>query len=84
MATYDWQAGKSVTETNRYMLTNDVFCDVAFRVGENHDVVYAHKYILISRSCVFCAMLLGPLAEPEGEYICIPDIKKETFKQMLE
>lgn len=66
------------------MLTNEIGCDVAFMVGESRIVVYAHKYMLISRSCVFCAMLHGPMAERTDEYIHIPDIEAKTFKQMLE
>ncbi|XP_033748459.1 BTB/POZ domain-containing protein 2-like isoform X1 [Pecten maximus] len=85
MATpYDWQVGKTLAGTNRYMLNNEIGCDVAFLLGDDRSEVYAHKYVLISRSCVFCAMLHGPMAEKTSEYIHIPDIKRETFKQLLE
>ncbi|XP_060075628.1 BTB/POZ domain-containing protein 6-like [Ylistrum balloti] len=85
MATpYDWQVGKTLAETNKHMFDNEIGCDVAFLLGDDRSGVYAHKYVLISRSCVFCAMLHGPMAERTSEYIHIPDIKRETFKQLLE
>ena len=81
---YDWQANKSIAECNKHMLVSQIACDVGFLVGDDQDLIMAHKYILISRSCVFYAMLQGLMAENADEYIAIPDIEKETFKQMLE
>ena len=77
----NWQSGKSVTECNLHMLTSEDFCDVTFRVGPNKDVVRAHRYVLVSRSCVFHAMFCGPLAE-KGE-VALPDIERDCFNDFL-
>ena len=77
----DWQSGKSFSETNLYMLESEVACDVTFRVGTEQTTVHCHKFMLISRSHVFAAMLCGPLAET-GE-IKIPDVTVEIFKLCL-
>lgn len=42
---------------------------------------HAHKYMLVSRSPVFYAMLCGEMAEP-GE-IVITDVHPEAFQYML-
>lgn len=81
---YDWQTNKTIAECNKYMLANQIACDVTFLVGDDHERILAHKYVLISRSCVFYAMLHGLMAEKPDECIAIPDIDKETFKLMLE
>ena len=77
----DWQKGKSVTECNLHMLETEELSDVTFRLGSEKHVVRAHRYVLVSRSCVFHAMLCGPLAE-QGE-ITITDIEPEIFKDFL-
>jgi len=67
----DWQNELTVTESNRYMLDNQIDCDVWFTLlpsggasaGEELPVtIGAHRYVLVSRSPVFFAMLSGPLA----------------------
>lgn len=65
------------------MWTNQVACDIDFLVGEDKERVPAHKYILISRSCVFFTMFCGPLAETQRE-ITLPDIEPPVFKALLE
>ncbi|XP_048245042.1 BTB/POZ domain-containing protein 6-like isoform X1 [Haliotis rufescens] len=77
----NWQGGKTVTECNLHMLNTEDFCDVTFRVGSEKQVVRAHRYVLVSRSCVFHAMFCGPLAET-GE-VTIPDIEADIFKEFL-
>ncbi len=77
----NWQTGKTVTECNLHMLTTEDCSDVTFRVGPEKHVVRAHRYVLASRSCVFNAMLYGPLAEKEE--IIIPDIESQVFKEFL-
>ncbi|XP_067684548.1 BTB/POZ domain-containing protein 3-like [Haliotis asinina] len=77
----NWQNGKSVVECNRHMLTSKHSSDVTFRVGEDGETVRAHRYVLISRSCVFDAMLCGPLAEKDD--IKIPDVEADVFSEML-
>ncbi|XP_067660674.1 BTB/POZ domain-containing protein 6-like [Haliotis asinina] len=77
----DWQAGKTVTECNRRMLETEEFSDVTFLLGSQKHVVRAHRYVLVSRSCVFNAMFCGPLAE-KGD-ITIPDIEADIFTQFL-
>ncbi|XP_048245844.1 BTB/POZ domain-containing protein 6-like [Haliotis rufescens] len=75
----NWQSGKTVTECNLRMLDTEDFCDVTFRLGSEKQVVRAHRYVLVSRSCVFHAMFCGPLAE-KGE-VTIPDIEADIFKE---
>lgn len=81
----DWQSHKSVLASNRYMLENQIECDVFFTLlppgGETVNVG-SHKYALISRSPVFFAMLSGPMADKKKE-IKITDISPVTFWQLL-
>ncbi|XP_071096866.1 BTB/POZ domain-containing protein 6-like [Haliotis cracherodii] len=77
----NWQSKKTVTECNLHMLDTEDFSDVTFRVGAEKQVVRAHRYVLVSRSCVFEAMFCGPLAET-GE-VTIPDIEADIFKEFL-
>ncbi|KAL5017742.1 hypothetical protein ScPMuIL_005173 [Solemya velum] len=78
----DWQDGKCLAECSRYMLEQQIGCDIVFLVGENRQQIRAHKFILISRSPVFQAMFCGPLAETQSA-IPIPDIEPETFQLLL-
>jgi hypothetical protein len=67
------------------MLENEIESDVTFiLIEENGEQqrMRAHKFVLISRSPVFFAMLSGPLAE-KGQDIRIPDISPDVFKQLL-
>ncbi|XP_067678142.1 BTB/POZ domain-containing protein 6-like [Haliotis asinina] len=77
----DWQSGKTLSECNLHMLTSEESCDVSFRVGKEETLVRAHRYVLMSRSCVFYAMLCGPLAEKDD--IKITDMEVEIFSEML-
>ncbi|XP_046547328.1 BTB/POZ domain-containing protein 6-like [Haliotis rubra] len=77
----NWQARKTLTQCNLRMLETEDFSDVTFRVGSREQVVRAHRYVLVSRSCVFHAMFCGPLAE-KGE-VTIPDIEADIFKEFL-
>ena len=79
----DWQSGKSIPDINRHMLENQLECDVSFLVGEEKKKISAHKYVLVSRSSVFYAMLCGPLSGNDEEPIVIPDIDSATFTKML-
>ena len=45
------------------------------------DVVRAHRYMLISASPVFWAMLCGELRE-QGDII-VPDVEPDAFREML-
>ncbi|XP_041379355.1 BTB/POZ domain-containing protein 2-like, partial [Gigantopelta aegis] len=78
----NWQKGKSVIESLKYSLKEKIMCDVTFIVGENRKRIQAHRFILSLRSCVFMAMLKGPLAEQDD--IEIPDIESDTFEQVLQ
>jgi len=81
----DWQNNCSVLASNRYMLENQIECDVHFTLlppGGETMRVGTHKYALISRSPVFYAMLSGPLADKNKE-IRITDISPQTFWQLL-
>ena len=77
----NWQSGKSLAECNLHMLTSEDSCDVSFRVGPSEKSVRAHRYVLISRSCVFHSMLCGPLAAKDD--IRIPDVEVDIFTGML-
>ncbi|XP_046331109.2 BTB/POZ domain-containing protein 6-like [Haliotis rufescens] len=77
----NWQSGKSLAQCNLHMLTSEDSCDVDFRVGKEEKLVRAHRYVLMSRSCVFHTMLCGPLAEKED--IKVPDVEEELFTEML-
>ncbi len=79
--TDDWQSGKSLAQCNFHMLRNEDSCDVSFLVGKNQERVPAHRYVLISRSSVFHAMLTGHL--PEKGEIIIPDAEVDTFVDLL-
>jgi hypothetical protein len=82
---HDWQMNRSLQECNRYMLEHRVECDVKFLVGPEDGVpeeIQAHKYMLVSRSPVFFAMLCGGLRET-GEVIRVPDVTTEAFRQLL-
>ena len=77
----DWQIGKSVLQRMKYMLDNQLMCDVTFHVGTDKTPIQAHKYMLASSSPVFYSMFDGPVAE-KGNVI-IPDIEPETFEIIL-
>lgn len=78
----NWQAGKNVLGCNEYMLNNQIYCDVTFKVGTAGKEVKAHKYVLASRSSVFAAMLYGSLSEA-NDVIAVPDIEAEIFNILL-
>ena len=80
----DWQTGRTVIQRNEYMFTNQVMCDVHFLIKSPDSApvkISSHKYVLISSSSVFNAMLCGELKE--GDCIEIVDIDSATFKIML-
>ncbi|XP_071084190.1 BTB/POZ domain-containing protein 6-like isoform X1 [Haliotis cracherodii] len=76
-----WKTCNTLAQCNMHMLTSAESCDVVFRVGKEEKVVTAHRYVLISRSCVFNAMFCGPLAEKDD--ISIPDVGIEDFEAFL-
>lgn len=78
----NWQAGKNVLECNRFMLSNELYCDVLFKVGDMGTEIKTHKYVLASRSDVFAAMLYGNLSE-DSDFINTPDIEPEIFRAIL-
>ncbi|XP_041355397.1 BTB/POZ domain-containing protein 3-like [Gigantopelta aegis] len=77
-----WQRGKSITECLKYSLQKEVHTDVIFKVGQSQKNMQAHKLILSLRSCVFEAMLKGPLAEQDN--IVIPDVEPAIFEEFLQ
>lgn len=81
----DWRHGKNTAQCNRYMLDHQLHCDITFMVGSGDEKqqILAHKYILISRSEVFEAMLVGPLHEHSNQ-IDIPDVNPAAFRKLLE
>ncbi|XP_041346723.1 BTB/POZ domain-containing protein 2-like [Gigantopelta aegis] len=77
----NWQRGKSLIECLRYSLQQNSHCDVTFQVGKDRKSIPAHRLILTLRSCIFEAMLTGPM--PEQENIALPDIESDIFEQFL-
>ncbi len=86
----DWQFNTTVLESNKYMLENQLDCDVTFTFLQQEGSTFneyglsisAHKFMLISRSPVFYAMLAGPAKDESGN-IHIEDIDKDCFMDML-
>ena len=78
----DWQMGKDRKECMTYMFDNEVFCDVEFKVGEEGELIKAHKLLLASRSPVFEGMLFGKLQETKSPMM-IPDVDPAVFKALL-
>lgn len=79
----DWQSCRNIQYCNKHMWTSQIACDIDFLVGENKERLSAHKYVLVSRSCVFFSMFCGPLAETQRE-ITLPDIEPPVFKALVE
>lgn len=82
----EWRDGKTISECNRYMLDNQLACDVNFEVGPEGgatETIPAHKYPLATRSPVFCAMFNGKLKEMEAT-IPVVDIDPDTFRDILQ
>ncbi|XP_060075875.1 BTB/POZ domain-containing protein 6-like [Ylistrum balloti] len=80
----NWRDGKTLIQCNRYILEQEVGCDIHFIVGpqDNKKSIGAHKSILMARSDVFFAMFEGTMAEADS-LITVPDIDPVTFKKML-
>ena len=82
-----WQVGKTLSQSNAYMFDNEVACDIKFAVRTSDGAtvsIPAHKYMLMSRSPVFEAMLCGPGEYREqGEDVIITDIEPDVFKAVL-
>ena len=78
----DWQLNKSGAECNKYLLEHEVNCDVSFKVGEDEEVIKAHKLILSSRSPVFDRMFNGPFCESETDPV-IPDVSPAALRTIL-
>ncbi|XP_048245784.1 BTB/POZ domain-containing protein 6-like [Haliotis rufescens] len=77
----NWQNGKTFPETNLHMLDSLLLTDVTFLVGDQRETIQAHKFILVSRSCVFHAMFCGSI--PETGQVLISDIQTDNFKTFL-
>ena len=82
VSNHDWQGGKKVLVCNKYMLNNQLYCDVKFQVGKAARLISAHKYVLASRSSVFAAMFYGGLPEI-SDVIVVSDIEPEIFDTLL-
>ena len=76
----------SIVDANHQMLSLEIATDVGFLVGEVPDqkLIRAHKYVLVSRSPVFFAMLCGAMRERDMETpIRIPDATPDAFNALL-
>ena len=80
----DWQAGRSVVDCNKFMLQNEINCDVTFLLGQKKEPIKAHKYMLVSRSSVFQSIFIGSISgDSKNDTIPVSDIDPETFKTLL-
>ncbi|XP_071099606.1 BTB/POZ domain-containing protein 6-B-like isoform X2 [Haliotis cracherodii] len=77
----NWQAGMSLAECNMRMLDTEDGCDVTFLVGSERHMIKAHRYMLISRSCVFDAMFADDVAKSSD--VSVPDMTPNHFQQFL-
>jgi len=95
-ASNGWQNGKSLSECNSYMLGNQLYTDVYFKVGLQSgtpSLFGAHKYVLVSRSAFFEEMFYGsnsiqtPDKQETGgsinDPIVIQDMDPVVFMNML-
>ncbi|XP_059178883.1 BTB/POZ domain-containing protein 6-A-like [Physella acuta] len=80
-----WQNCDDIIKSNQTMLDHQYACDIHFKLGKDGLRQGAHRYILISRSPVFDAMLQSPLQEngQDGCDVTIPDIEPQTFLLFL-
>ena len=78
----DWQVKKTKPMCAEYILENNLYCDVEFKVGEEEELIKAHKLILAQRSPVFDIMFFSSLAETKSP-IVIPDVDPSGFKVLL-
>ena len=87
-----WQISRTQNECHQYMLVNQVACDIIIKfppIGTKAEAGFqtlynqlkAHKYMLICRSPVFEAMLVGNFSE-DGE-VTITDIDSDIFMELL-
>lgn len=79
----DWQAERSLVDCNKFMLQNQINCDVTFLLGLKRESITAHKYMLISRSSVFQSIFCGTIAGDRTEMIPVSDIEPDIFRAML-
>ncbi|KAH3791316.1 BTB/POZ domain-containing protein 2-like [Dreissena polymorpha] len=77
-----WQHSDSFLLTNLAMLEKQLLCDVTLVGKHSTDPIKCHKFILVSRSSVFEAMLCGPLAET-NDVINISDIEESILKSFV-
>ena len=89
-----WQMGKSLLDCNKYMYISKTAADVCFSVGLAGDTpqcIWAHSYVLRSRSPVF-EVMLDPAWQIIGKGgkkvattgpVIIPDISVDAFHEIL-
>ena len=80
-----WQTSKSnMKERNAVMFNNELQADVHFIVGSgsNKQRIPVHKYILLTGSPVFHAMLCSRPTDEKKE-IAIPDVEPQAFLMLL-
>ncbi len=83
-STDEWMFTASLHECNKYMFEEELATDLIFTfpTPDGSQVqVQAHRYILISRSPVFRAMLCGLMA-PKND-VKVEDVNAEAFKEIL-
>ena len=84
-----WQSEMTMSECMQYMFDNEIATDVIFEVGPPDGAtvnIRAHKFMLISRSAVFEAMLSSGMTECRNgphSTIRIEDIDAAIFKDLL-
>ena len=66
------------------LVNSEQMSDVTFIVGQEKQMIFAHRVILAARSPVFAAMLYGGLRESHEREILVPNIRPAVFRSMLE
>ena len=67
----------------KHLLNTGLHHDVTFKVGENGDLIKAHRLILAQRSPVFESMLFGRFTEKSSPVIDIEDVDTTGFGCLL-
>ncbi|KAK2141943.1 hypothetical protein LSH36_1012g00027 [Paralvinella palmiformis] len=82
-----WQTGRSSGDCHKYMLDNQVACDVTIKFtsapsGSICEELLAHKYMLICRSPILETIVNGSIQD-NNSVITITDIRKDVFHEVL-
>lgn len=81
-AALDNQLSESIPlELSEKLFQDDKFKDVTFKLDDGE--VHAHRNVLAATSCVFSAMLSGPMTEARTGEITIPNVQVASMRTFL-